>query len=107
MPNKATEALKKSLATASTSEDKKKVNFIKIIESRPVLNLFNPYVACAIISVCLKSLFHSSQKPTRKLAASAFKYCDWMKVLAASLRVGFSDEWKRALTPGAGCSKLD
>ena len=32
----------------------------------------------------LKPLFHSSQKPTRKLAASAFKYCDWMKVLAAS-----------------------
>jgi hypothetical protein len=23
-------------------------------------------------------LFRSSQKPTRKLAASAFKYCDWM-----------------------------
>ena len=44
----------------------------------------------------LKPLFHSSQKPTRKLAASAFKYCDWMKVLAASLRVGFCDEWKRA-----------
>ena len=44
----------------------------------------------------LKPLFHSSQKPTRKLAASAFKYCDWMKVLAASLRVGFGDEWKRA-----------
>ena len=32
----------------------------------------------------LKPLFHSSQKPIRKLAASAFKYCDWMKVLAAS-----------------------
>ena len=32
---------------------------------------------------------------TRKPAASAFKYCDWMKVLAASLRVGFCDEWKR------------
>ena len=43
-------------------------------------------------SLCLKPLFHSSQKPTRKLAASAFKYCDWMEVLAASLRVGFCDE---------------
>ncbi len=31
-----------------------------------------------------KPLFHSSQKPTRKLTASVFKYCDWMKVLAAS-----------------------
>ncbi len=47
----------------------------------------------AIINSCLsmntqglKPLFHSSQKPTRKLAASAFKYCDWMKVLTASLR---------------------
>jgi hypothetical protein len=28
MPNKATEALKKSLATASTSDDKKKVKFM-------------------------------------------------------------------------------
>ena len=28
---------------------------------------------------------------------SAFKYCDWMKVLAASLRVGFCDHWKRAV----------
>ena len=46
----------------------------------------------------LKPLFHSSQKPTRKLAASAFKYCDWMKVLAASLRVGFCDEMKKAFT---------
>ena len=40
----------------------------------------------------VKPLFHSSLKSTRKLAASAFKYCDWMKVLAASLRVGFCDE---------------
>ncbi len=46
----------------------------------------------------LKPLFHSSQKPTRKLAASAFKYCGWMKVLAASLRVGFRNEWKRGFT---------
>ena len=28
---------------------------------------------------------------------SAFKYCDWMKVIAASLRVGFCDKWKRGL----------
>ncbi len=40
----------------------------------------------------VKPLFHSSQKPARKLAASAFKYCDWMKVLAESLRVDFCDE---------------
>ena len=44
--------------------------------------------------VMLKPLYHSSQKLTRKLAEIAFKYCDWMKVLAASLRVGFCDEWK-------------
>ena len=42
----------------------------------------------------LKPLFHSSRKQTRKLAASAFKYYDWMKVLAASLRVGFCGECK-------------
>ena len=46
---------------------------------------------------CIKPLLHSSQKLTRKLAANAFKYCDWMKVLAARLPVGFCDEWKRAL----------
>ncbi len=34
---------------------------------------------------CLKPLFHSSQKPTRKPAASAFKYYDWLKVLASQL----------------------
>ncbi len=45
------------------------------------------------------SLFHSSQNGEGKLTASAFKYCDWKKVLAASLRVGFYDEWKRALMP--------
>ena len=54
-----------------------------------------------VVYVTTKPLFHSSQKPTRKLAASAFKYCDWMKVLAASLRVGFCDEWKRAFIFGA------
>ena len=45
----------------------------------------------------IKPLFHLSQKPTRKLAASAFKYSDWRNVLAASLRVVFCGEWKRAL----------
>ena len=50
-----------------------------------------------VLFLRLKSLFHSSQKPTRKLAASAFKYCDWMKVLAASLQVSFCDKWKGAL----------
>ena len=49
------------------------------------------------------SLFHlsSSTYPKSQLAssiaASAFKYCDWMKVLAGSLQVGFRNEWKRAL----------
>ena len=49
--------------------------------------------------IVLKHLFHSSQKPTGKLAASAFRYCDWINVLAASLQVGFCDEWKRGLKP--------
>ncbi len=52
--------------------------------------------------VSFKPLFHSSQKPIRKLAASSFTYCDWMKVLAASLRVGFCDKWKRAFKPTCG-----
>ena len=41
------------------------------------------------------SLFSTHRKS--KLATSAFKYCDWMKVFAASLRVGFCDEWKSVL----------
>ncbi len=49
------------------------------------------------IGLSVKALFDSSQKTTRKFAANAFKYCDWMKVLAASLRVSFCDKWKRAI----------
>ena len=40
---------------------------------------------CSLLRV--KPVFHSSQKLTRKLTTSSFKYCDWMKVLAASLPV--------------------
>ena len=43
----------------------------------------------------LKAFFHSSQKPTRKLAARTFIQSQYLKALAASLRVGFCDEWKR------------
>ncbi len=46
-----------------------------------------------------------TEKPTRKLAASAFKYCD-MKVIAASLQVGFCEDWKTAL-PNAVVSKQE
>ena len=45
----------------------------------------------------LKPLFHSSQKPTNKLAARTFIQSQYLKALAASLRVGFCDEWKRGL----------
>ena len=41
------------------------------------------------------TLFHSSQKPTRKLAARTFIQSQYLKALAASLRVGVCDEWKR------------
>ena len=34
--------------------------------------------------------FHSPQNGNRKLAARAFKYRDWMKVLAASLRLAMN-----------------
>ncbi len=49
----------------------------------------------------LKVLFHSLQSPTRKLAARTFIQLQYLKVLTASLRVGFcdADEWKRALRP--------
>ena len=42
-----------------------------------------------------KALFHLSLKPTRKLAARAYIQSQYLKELAASLRVGFCDEWKR------------
>ncbi len=50
------------------------------------------------IWLCLKPLFHSSQKPTRKLAAArTFIQSQYLKALAVSLRVGFCNEWKRGL----------
>ena len=45
----------------------------------------------------LKALFNSSQKPTRKLAARTFTQSQYLKALAASLRVSFCDEWKSGL----------
>ncbi len=38
----------------------------------------------------IKSLFHSRLKPTRKLAASAFKYCDWMKFSQRACKLAFA-----------------
>ncbi len=56
-------------------------------------------VSFTFLKVCaihrIKALFHSSQKPTRKLAARTFIQSQYLKALAASLRVGFCDEWKR------------
>ncbi len=40
-------------------------------------------------------LFHSSQNPTCKLAARTFIQPQYLEELAANLRVGFCDEWKR------------
>ena len=60
-------------------------------------NVFTLYKRYKRSAGDLKPLFHSSQKPTRKLAANAFKYSDWMKVVAASLRVDFCDKWKERL----------
>ncbi len=45
----------------------------------------------------LFAVFHSSQNLTRKLAAGTLIQSQELKALAASLRVGFCDEWKRAL----------
>ena len=34
---------------------------------------------------------------SQAVAVSAFKYCDWIKALAANLQeLGFCDEWKRS-----------
>ncbi len=55
------------------------------------------YSRVSAVKVRLKVLFHSSQKPTRKLAARIFIQSQYLKALAASLRVGFCDEWKRGL----------
>ena len=49
-------------------------------------------------SQCVKALFHSSQKPTPKLATKTFTQSQYLKTLAASLRVSFCDEWKIGLT---------
>ena len=46
----------------------------------------------------LKPLSHSSQKPTRKLAARTFIQSQYLKALAASLQVGVCDEWKRGFS---------
>ena len=43
----------------------------------------------------LKTLFHSSHKPTCKLVARTL--VQYVKALAASLQVGFCDEWKGSL----------
>ena len=42
----------------------------------------------------LKALFHSSQKPTRKLAARTFIQSQYLTGLAATFRVPFCAEWK-------------
>ena len=54
----------------------------------------------------LKSLFHSSQKLTRKLAARTFIQSQYLKALAASLRVGFCGEWKRSFTSAPRSDEL-
>ena len=46
----------------------------------------------------VRSLFHSSQKPTRKLAATTFTQSQCLKALAPSLRVGFCDKWKSRIS---------
>ena len=51
----------------------------------------------SIISECIKCrpnvLIHSSQNPTRKLAARTFIQSQYLKELAARLRLPFCDEW--------------
>ena len=44
-----------------------------------------------------KASFPLIAKASSQASASALNHSDWMKVLAASLRVVFCVEWKRAL----------
>ena len=50
----------------------------------------------------IKALFHSSQNPTRKLAARTFIQSQYLKTPPVSLRVALSNEWKRVFT---GCAR--
>jgi hypothetical protein len=50
--------------------------------------------------VVFKPLFHTTQKPTHKLAVTAFKHCDGVKIVAESLRVSCCDEWKSTFNVG-------
>ena len=50
-----------------------------------------PRQPARLIRVSVKGSFPLIAR--NELPASAFKYCDWINVLAASLRVVFCDEW--------------
>ncbi len=69
------------------------IGFINTIELEGVSLRYGIIVAEAR----LKPLFHSSGKSTRKLAARTFNQSQYLKALAAGLRVGICDEWKRGL----------
>ncbi len=56
-----------------------------------------------IMAVQIKPLFHSSQKPTRKLAARTFTQSQYLKALAASLRVSFCVEGKTSFSSFLSC----
>ncbi len=45
-----------------------------------------------VMKLITKGFFHSSQKPTRKLAARTFVQSQYLKALVVSLGVGFCDE---------------
>ena len=64
-------------------------------------------VTCQVSKSCLprsrelshlvKTSFPLIAKANSQARSSAYKYCDWMKVLAASLRASFCDHRKRAI----------
>ncbi len=65
-----------------------------------VLNpIFGKSVEAYITVGILKTLFYSLQKQTCKLAARTFIQSQYLKALAASLRVGFCDECERGFNP--------
>ena len=56
----------------------------------------SPPITFAFFLLARKKVQNGLNLRLKEYFSSASKYCDWMKVLAASLRVGFCDHWKRA-----------
>ena len=84
-----------TIITLQHSDDLHKPRLAPSLSLNRVWEIIEGARKCGLVKI--KALFHSSQKPTRKLAARTFIQSQYLKALATSLRVGFCDEWKRGL----------